>query len=101
MRLREVASVVRSKLAGPFILTIDVFVHSRETYFKIKSKKLINEELISRLYRVPREKIRIIYCDHVNGIKIAMPMPKPPGEPGCRDIYGAQQHIPLLNVAIE
>ncbi len=100
MRLAEAAKIVRSKIAGPFILTIDIFLSSRELYEEVKSKRLINPEVVAAVYRVDARLIRVAYYDQVLGIKVSMPVEKPPGEAGCRDIYGAQQYIPLLGLEI-
>jgi len=64
---------------------------------------VLTKELIARLYHMRPEDVEGIYfVDLANGIKITIP--KAPGEatgdPRCRDIYGAQQYVPLLDVEI-
>jgi len=44
----------------------------------------------------------IFFVDEARGIKITVPKPGgvASGDPDCRDIYGAQYYIPLLDVEI-
>ena len=47
------------------------------------------------------EDVKIVHFDAANAIKITMPRKGPTsGAPGDRDVYGAQQHGPLLGLMI-
>jgi len=43
----DLASVIRSKNAGPFELTFDIIFKDKETYEKVKKTKVITKELIA------------------------------------------------------
>ena len=103
MKLQELARVLRSKSAGPYKLTFDMFFDTEESYNRVKNSGVITRELIARLYNLSPEEVEgIFFVDLARGIKITVP--KPPGEatgdPHCRDIYGAQQYIPLLDIEV-
>ena len=101
VKLGEIAKFLRSKNAGPFKLTLDVFFHKREDYEKVKATGIINKQLISDLYQFEnKQKISIFEFDQASAIKITLPRDVPSGNVGDSDIYGAQQHAPLYDVLI-
>ena len=54
------------------------------------------------LYRIPEEDVlSIIYFPNALAIKATIVRPLPSGALGERDVYGAQQHAPLVNFAFE
>ena len=100
--LRQLARVIRSKNASPFELTIDIILKNNRDYFTIKERDLINKTLIARTYNIEEQEIRkIVYFDPALAIKVCMRRPCPSGSPGDTDVYGAQQHAPLLDLRID
>lgn len=98
----EVAKVVRSKNSSPFELTLDIIFKTREDYDQVKAKNLITPELIARLYQLPQGRIqKVIYFDPARAVKIGMLRTVPSGAPGDTDVYGAQQHSPLLSMELD
>lgn len=99
--IRNIAKVIRSKNCSPFELTMDIIIKNKSDYDKIKAKNLINKALIAKLYNISEEKIRkLIYFDPALAIKITMQRVRPSSSPGDTDVYGAQQHGPLLNMEL-
>ena len=103
MKLHELAKVLRSKNAGPFKSTFDLFFDSDEPYRRVRDSGILTKEFIAKLYNIsPKDVEGIFFVDGARGIKITIP--KPPGEasgdPHCRDTYGAQQYMPLLDIEI-
>ena len=97
----DLASVIRSKNAGPFELTFDIIFKDKETYEKVKKTKVITKELIAKLYHVPIEKVLyFVEFDPANAIKATIVRPVDSGSIGETDVYGAQQHAPLLEIKI-
>ena len=100
-RLMDLAHIVRSKNSGPFELTLDVFFKTPEIYQRAKERNLISAELIGRLYRVSREEILdIIYFDPVRAAKATIRRPVGSGSFDDTDVYGAQQHMPLVDAEV-
>ena len=96
--LKDVASVIRSKNAGPFELTLDILLKEKEMFDKIRAADIINKKTIAALYRVPEEDvISIVYFPNAKAVKATLVRPLPSGALGERDVYGAQQHAPLMN----
>lgn len=98
--LGSMASLIRSKNAGPFTLTFDVMFDDPATYAAVKAKEVITVALISRVYGVPAEHIRVIEYDPGLAIKVTIPRPVTSGDPLDTDIYGAQQHAPLVDLDV-
>lgn len=102
MILKDVASVIRSKNAGPYELTLDVILKEQETFEKMREKDIINPSVIAKLYQIPEEDVLgIVYFPNAKAIKATIVRPLPSGAMGERDVYGAQQHAPLVNFAFE
>ncbi len=101
VRLTEVAEVIRSKNSGPYELTFDVIFKDWETYRRVKSLGVINRGLIARLYRIaPDQVLSVIAFDPAKAIKATIVRPRPSGALGETDVYGAQQHAPLLSLEL-
>lgn len=101
MKIQDVVSVIRSKNAGPFMLTLDIMFDSQEIYNKVCNSGILSNELIGSLYQVPVNDIQIINYPPAYTIKISLPRQYPSGDPVDRDVLGAQQHSPLLDLEIE
>lgn len=101
VKLIDIADVVRSKNSGPYELTLDVIFKSRHLFEKTKSADAINAPLVSRLYGLDTsDKIKIVWFDPARALKITFPRRIVSGNVGDTDIYGAQQHAPLLSVEL-
>ena len=98
MVLSELARVIRSKNAGPTLLTVDV-LFADEAAFARGSAALSVDAVAARYGRAMRD-IDVIAVPGACAVKIVMPRSVPAGAPGDRDAYGAQQHAPLLDLAV-
>ena len=102
VKLKEIANVIRSKNAGPFELTLDVLLKDSETYEKIRKADIINKTVIAQLYKIPEEDVlSIVYFPNALAIKATIVRPLPSGAMGERDVYGAQQHGPLVEFTFD
>ena len=100
--LKDVANVIRSKNAGPFELTLDVLLKDAEMFEKLKAADIINKKMIAELYQIPEtDVISIVYFPNAKAIKATIVRPLPSGALGERDVYGAQQHAPLVNLTFD
>ena len=96
--LRDVASVIRSKNSGPYELTFDVIFKDFAMYEKIKAAGVINAKDFAALYNIPELDIIALVCfDPAKAIKVTIVRPIASGDLGETDVYGAQQHAPLMN----
>lgn len=100
MRLIDLAKVVRSKNAGPLTLTLDVMFEDRAGYDTFVQSPALEPARIAALYGVQPADVRIMPYPVALAVKISMPRHMPAGGPGDRDVYGAQQHAPLLGLEL-
>ena len=102
MKLTETAQVIRSKNSGPYELTFDIIFKDWEIFRKFCEKNWIDEDLVSRLYHIPKEKIiNIVHFHPAKAIKVTIVRPIASGALGETDVYGAQQHAPWLDLEFD
>jgi hypothetical protein len=99
-RIRDIAQVCKSKNAGPFELTIDVVFDDPDRFRRVKETDLLGPALFARLYGVNEEDVLFTVYDAALAFKATLPRLVPAGDIGDTDVYGAQQHAPLLDVDI-
>lgn len=99
-KLRDLAKVCKSKNAGPFEVTIDLMFETREIYDKVVKSGVINEQLFAKLYGVDAKDVLYTPYPAALALKGTIPRRISSGDVGDTDVYGAQQHAPLLDVEI-
>lgn len=100
-KLVDIASVIRSKNSGPYELTFDIIFKDFDTYNAVKEARAIDEDFFCELYKIEKKEIiNIVYFDPAKAIKITINRPIPSGALGETDVYGAQQHAPLMHASI-
>jgi hypothetical protein len=90
----DVARVIRSKNAGPFWITIDVFFETQADYLAYHDA--ITAARIAAIYRVEESTVRVFGIPRLCVTKISFPRPVTQGGPFDRDMHAGQQHVPLL-----
>jgi Domain of unknown function (DUF4387) len=99
--LTDLAAVIRSKNAGPYELTVDILFKNRDDYEFMKEINYFDRKLFARLYGIGVDKIiALVYFDPASAIKCTMVRPVISGSPGDSDVYGAQQHAPILGLKV-
>ena len=98
--LAELTNVLRSKNAGALLVTLDLMFEDNTIYERVRDSGVLTETLIADLYSVSQNEVSIIPYDVAKAIKITVPRLVPSGSFGDTDIYGEQQHAPLLNIEI-
>lgn len=100
MRIQDIARVVRSKNAGPRRLTLDVMFETDADYDRVVNSGAISADRIGPLYNLPPANVQVIQYPLGRAIKIVLPRQIMSGDPGDRDVYGAQQHAALLEIEL-
>ena len=100
MRLTDLAKVIRSKNAGPLHVTLDLMFSDPAGYDHAAASPSLGQEAIAELYGVSPQKVSVIPYPAAFAIKIVIDRPVVAGSPGDRDVYGAQQHRPLLEIEL-
>jgi Domain of unknown function (DUF4387) len=99
--LGQLATLVRSKNAGPFWMTVDIFLPDAATYERAAaSPALCDAGAIAGRYAVSPAAVKIFRLPNLNAIKISFPRPSAQGGAHDRDMHGGQQYVPLLDIDI-
>jgi hypothetical protein len=100
VNLAEVASLVRSKNAGPFQLTFDVMFEDLPTYERVVRANVLTAEFFARTFHCPAGRVDVFLCPNARAVKITIPRPMVQGTFGDADLHGGQQYAPLLDLEI-
>ena len=85
--IRDIAEKVRSKNAGPFWLTIDIFCGSKSAYDRIS--KGLETGKVAALFNADSQTIKRYDISALNVVKISLPRPEIQGSRADRDMHGA------------
>lgn len=83
----EVALKVRSKNAGPFWVTIDIFCGSPEAFARVRDGLATAEA--ARVLGVPTQELKRFDIPELNVVKLSAPRPAIQGTVQDRDMHGA------------
>jgi hypothetical protein len=100
MKLIDAARIIRSKNAGPTQITIDILFDDGEAFERARTSDNLSAPEIARRYGVASQHVRIIAYPPAHALKVVMDRTVIAGTPGDRDVYGAQQHGPLLDLEL-
>jgi hypothetical protein len=100
MKLIDIARVIRSKNAGPTTLTVDLMFNDSAGVERALNAPSLKAESVALLYGLEPSQVEVIAYPPAVAIKIVMDRKVVAGDPGDRDVYGAQQHAPLLGVEV-
>ena len=92
-RLSDTVFKVRSKTAGPFWVTIDVFCGDEETFEKVSKGRAT--DAVARLFDQPTQEVKRFDIADLSVIKFSLPRPVVQGHRADRDMHGAQWAVLL------
>ena len=93
LTLGEKVRKIRSKNAGPFWITIDIFCGNKTTYKEV-CHKLTNSE-ITNLLMINGQHLKRYEIDDLNVVKFSFPRKIIQGDVFDRDMHGAQLAVLL------
>jgi hypothetical protein len=106
-KLADIATIVRSKNAEPFMTTIDIYFSGPEKYRRLKESGALTVDRVAELYRIPPEAVYGVYfIDAVDAAKVTLYKYNDGafrglGDPEVADMYGAQVYVPLLDLEVD
>ena len=100
MKLLDAARVIRSKNAGPTTLTIDLMFNDEAGFKRALAAPSLSAAAVAARYALEPSQVEVIAYAPAIAIKIVMDRKRVAGDPGDTDVYGAQQHGPLLDLEI-
>lgn len=92
--LAELARGLRSKNAGPFWITIDIFFDTDSAYHRVATK--LDTQTVATALSQKHEQIKRFDLPEIRVIKFSFPRPRVQGDRFDRDMHGAQ-YAWLLN----
>ena len=93
VRLGDAVQMVRSKNAGPFMVTVDVFCGTDAAFQRVNAA--LSTAAVGRLYRVDPARVGRYELPEIRVVKFSFPRPVPQGSRGDRDMHGAQWAVLL------
>jgi hypothetical protein len=99
-KLKDIAKACKSKNAGPFQITFDIMFEDLATFEKVRASHSITPAVIAKLYGVSEKDVLFTEYPPALAYKATIARRIPSGSVGDTDIYGAQQHAPLLELEI-
>lgn len=88
MKLGDQVLKVRSKNAGPFWVTIDIFCDKPEVFTRLRDG--LATASVAKLYHVPEQLLKRFDIEDLRVIKFSLPRPVVQGSANDRDMHGAQ-----------
>lgn len=86
-RVADIASKVRSKNAGPFWLTIDIFCETTDAFDRVRNG--LTEDIASDLLKIEKSELKRFEIADLNVVKLSLPRPTVQGTITDRDMHGA------------
>ena len=98
--IAELASLIRSKNAGPFVLTFDIMFDNPDVYSRVKRSGAVTRAGIATLLNLPESEVRLFFADAALAIKASIPRPTFQGDLGDADGHGGQQYAALMMIDV-
>jgi hypothetical protein len=98
--ITQLASVIRSKNAGPLCFTVDLFFRDAAAYQLAAQSEALQCHSVADCYGLLVSQVMRFELPDILAIKLSMPRTVCAGNPGDGDLYGAQQHAPLLSLMV-
>lgn len=93
--IADLAHEVRSKNAGPFWVTMELFMKDAAGYAIVADPAFLDERVVAELYQVDAETIQLFRIPTLNVVKISFPRYVVQGSLRDRDMHAGQHHVPL------
>lgn len=85
--LGQIVEKVRSKNAGPFWLTVDIFCGTPDAFARVRDG--VSTDRIARLFQTSPDQIKRFDIPDLNVVKFSLPRPAIQGTVADRDMHGA------------
>jgi hypothetical protein len=89
---------VRSKNAGPFWITVDIFCGSPEVFARVAPA--LGDAGIAAALDTPLQTLKRFDIPDLSVIKVSFPRPQVQGSPADRDMHGASWAVLLAEMEI-
>lgn len=86
-QLAECVQKVRSKNAGPFWITVDIFCGTPDAFETVATR--LETQAVARLFDTPMQTLKRFDIPELYVLKFSFPRPAVQGTPEDRDLHGA------------
>lgn len=100
VKLSDVSRHVRSKQAGPFWVTIDIWFDGEASFERYQDSPGLSPDVFARLFGTDPQLVKKIPVPQLNLVKISYPRATPQGGVVERDMHSGQQYVRLLDVEL-
>jgi len=97
-RLGDMVEKVRSKNAGPFVLTVDIFCGDPQVFKAVSAG--LKTEAVSKLFGAETQLVKRFDITDLNVVKFSFPRPQVQGARTDRDMHGASYGALLADLQI-
>ena len=94
--IRRNFRLIRSKDAGPFMLTLDLFFADASVHDAFRASGVLDASVIAQLYGVARDEVDSYDMAEISAMKLSFPRAVVSGDFGDTDITGGQQYAILI-----
>ncbi|MEM8787329.1 MAG: DUF4387 family protein [Pseudomonadota bacterium] len=95
-KLGEIVEKVRSKNAGPFWITVDIFCGASDAFATVRDRLMTAR--VAALYATPEETLKRFDIPDLAVVKFSFPRPDPDRP---RDMHGASYAAPLAEMELD
>jgi hypothetical protein len=99
-KLADVCLAIRTKNAGPFWITADLFFDGPEAFRRYARCEQLGAEVFAQLYGVEASLVKHFPVERLHMLKVSYPRAAPQGGMIERDMHGGQQFVRLLDIEL-
>lgn len=100
-RLADLAVIIRSKNAGPYRLTFDVLLPDAATFQRVRASGVLARESVARALSLRHADVTSLFeLESAHAFKVTIRRPIGQSDIGESDVYGCQQHVPLMELVV-
>jgi hypothetical protein len=99
--LADVCRQVRSKNAGPFWVTVDIFFDGADSFERYRDAPALSAGAIAATYGADPALVRRFAVEDLHILKISYPRTTPQGGVVERDMHSGQQYVRLLDQTLD
>ena len=100
-KLRDICRNVRSKNAGPFWVTVDLFFDGPENFRRHHAAPALSVDAVARIYGADPAFVKRFEVESLHMVKLSYPRQTPQGGMVERDMHSGQQYVALLDVVLD
>ncbi len=99
--INDVCHLVRSKNAGPYWVTFDLFFNSRAEFERYATHAALGPETFARLFGADPAMVKSFPVATLDMVKVSYARSSPQGGMVERDMHCGQQFVRLLDVVLD